>query len=124
MRGDVATDIDAYGTDFLAAHPDTSRVRIIALGVDTEASEQFDNYLLQFPDIFVDTQSICPEVEDGVADQLSRAVIGDAATATGRQDRDIFRRGNNILFAPETPHGVDVRVLEQQDSVWNFVFRS
>jgi len=60
----------------------------VAMGVDVEAGECVDDDLFEEAHVAVDAEAEAVEVEDGIGDELARAVVGDVAAAVGFGDGD------------------------------------
>lgn len=82
VPGDPAADADADRSDFPIADPDPGLV-FIASGIDSPPGENPDQQFFQVPQVSVQIFSSPGQVDQGVADQLTRAVIGNIA-ASGR----------------------------------------
>lgn len=97
VHGDPAPDAHPDGADFFAGvifagaqwggGPDTGGARF-AVGVDSEGSAGLDGGFFEKSDVVVESQAEEVEVEDGVDDELSRAVVGDVAAAIGVEKFD------------------------------------
>src|SRR5690606_25618703 len=80
-------DAHAYGGDLLAGGPDAGEPRH-ASGGDGEGGERADESFLDVADVAVQVAAVGLEVQDGIADELSRAVIGDIPAAAGLEEFD------------------------------------
>jgi hypothetical protein len=139
VGGDSAGDVDADGADFSFA----SRAGLLvvkaapnagesgdATGTDAVDSAEADEGFFHHADEVDWTEAAAAgvlkaaEIEDGVADQLSGAVVGDVApaidfvqgdTAAGQQ----FIRGKDVGSAGVAAEGEDRGMLEQKDGVFD-----
>lgn len=64
------------------AYPDSGCVGI-AFTFDVEAGEGVDDELFECVHVVMDAEVEAFEIEDGVGDELSRAVVGDVTAAVG-----------------------------------------
>lgn len=84
MRRDVATTVDSDGTDLVVPDPDSGVRRRRRL--DTKPAADGDDGLLQLTDVPANTLLEAAQVEDRVADQLSRPVEGNESSSVGAVD--------------------------------------
>ena len=111
----------ADGGDFALAHPDTRQLRNTA-GLDAEIREGIDERLFDGPHVRAHVALPFAQVEDGIADDLPRPVIGDVATAVGGMEgdagaaQDLFA-GQEVLHVAVAPQRDGVRVLQQEELV-------
>jgi len=112
MRGNIVANMDTDRADFLIAYPNATRIFCHPLTFDIKAKQQVDDDLFQFPDIFPHPEFVFFEVENGVANELSRTMIGDAAATVGRKDFYSIGRNDYVLFASESPYGENGRMLQ------------
>jgi hypothetical protein len=59
---------------------------VLAAGRNTETCERTDQHLLQVTHVAVQVAAVGLQVEDGVADELAGAVVGDVAAAAGLEE--------------------------------------
>src|SRR5207237_2268525 len=84
--------------------------------LDSARSEGDDQRLLEIAAVLLDVLPVPRQVEDRIADELPRAMVGRLAAAVGLDDLDtcILRNVQLARFrAPAQRH--DRRVLEQED---------
>src|SRR5260370_21910847 len=113
---------DADGGDLLAGGPDARQPGLARFRFDPQLPQVFDERTLEHLDVAGDGEAKAGTVEDRVADQLARAVIGRLAAAIGPDDLDPTPRPlalipQHVAAARRLAHGEDMRVLEQQESV-------
>src|SRR5690606_12526520 len=99
--GEIRTDVEgeAVGSDPAGRNPDSDRRELSV--VDPDAGEALDaaslysqieksedQDLLEIAEIPVEVASLHWKLQDGVADQLARSVVGDIATAPDAVDLD------------------------------------
>jgi hypothetical protein len=82
VRGDPSADVHADGADFAPAHPNAGQLGNAA-GLDAEIGQRIDDGLLDGPDVSAHVALPFAQVQDGIADELAGAVIGDVAAAVG-----------------------------------------
>ena len=95
-----------------------------AAGMHPVGRTQADHHRLEIAHVAMDVLSIRLEVEDRIADQLSRAVIGDVAAASGLDDLDAAR-GQRLGGGDDVRPGLgelhaerdDMGMFEQQQRV-------
>ena len=127
VRGDPAADMDADGGEFFfgdiagGLDPDAGFAGD-AVGGDAEVSGGADHGLFESADIPVNVAADGIEIEDGVANDLAGAVIGDVATAVGFAELDIFLAedifgGEKILLAGVAAEGENVGMLAEEEDV-------
>jgi hypothetical protein len=127
MRGNVVADVDAYGADFPFTHPDTGVFRY-SVAMDTQKQQQLDYGFLQFPYVFARAKTVLFEVNDGVADELSRTMTGNTAPPVGAENSyslfsERLHRDGHIVFSSEPSYGEDRRVLQKQQYIANSALR-
>ncbi len=115
--GDAYTD----RADLLVSDPD-ARESGDAPRLDVERAERADDGLLDVADVAVQVAAIGLQVEDGVADELAGAVVGDVAAATGLEQLDRIRGAlsfveQHVRRVTRRAERDDVRVLKQQERV-------
>ena len=129
VEGDPAADADADGADLgglvgcevvLGVDPDAGLG--VGVALDVELCEGGDDGLLEGSDVLVNAEFGGVEVDDGVADELARAVVGDIAAAVGLVElhalgcEELFRGedvGGGIWAAGDGDDGV---VLDHEDA--------
>ena len=88
VEGDPSSDADADRADLggevglevvLRVDPDAGLG--VGVALDVELGERSDDGLFEGADVLVDAELGSVEVDDGVADELARAVVGDIAAA-------------------------------------------
>jgi hypothetical protein len=121
VRCDPSADVHADGGDFALAHPDARQLRNAAR-LDTEIRQCVDQGL--FNGSYVRAHVALPfaQVQDGIADDLSRSVIGDVAAAVGGVEGDAgagqeFFAGQKVFHVTVAAHGDGVGVLQQDELV-------
>ena len=100
-----------------------------ALGEDAELRAGADEDLLKEPNEIYRTEvgaalagERAAEIDDGVADELARAVVGDVAAAIDFMQGDAFAgeeliRGEDVGAAGVAAEGEDGRVLEENEGI-------
>jgi hypothetical protein len=91
-------------------------------GLDPEIGERRDQHRLEAADVLHDVAQPVPPLgqrHDGIADELTRAVIRDVAAPVGRFEigTDIGRRHEQVRRVSLPAERVDVRMLEQQEVI-------
>jgi hypothetical protein len=104
-----------------ALHPHSGLTRD-ASGDDGEARGGTDEGLLEGAQVPVEVLAVAAEVEDRVADKLTRAVVGDVAPALDLDAADAAARqlrppGEEVLRAARPPEGHDRGVLAEEERV-------
>ena len=94
----------------------------LGVGWDVEVREGVYDYFLKGADVLEGADAKPAQVDDGVADELAGAVVGDLAAAVGLVDGDaqccyLVVRGEQVLVAAKAAAGVDVGVLQHQEGV-------
>ena len=96
-------------------------------GVDAERRRRANHHFLEIANVSVDIAAVGPEIENRIADELPRTVIGDVAATTGFEqprrrraasvggDAMMFERSLRVLHAERD----DRRMLEQQELIGN-----
>jgi hypothetical protein len=132
VAGDAARDVDADGADLLfsdfacnsAVGPDAGAA-LDPAGKDSVAGAEADQGFFHAADVvdWAEAASVgigqAAQVEDGVADELAGAVVGDVAAAVDLVDADAFAGehfigGEDVGAAGVAAQGEDGRVFEQQ----------
>jgi hypothetical protein len=127
VGGDPPADVDTDGGEFFFGNiarrldPDAGFAGD-AVGGDAEVSGGADHGLFESADIPVNVAADGIEIEDGVANDLAGAVIGDVATAVGFAELDIFLAedifgGEKILLAGVAAEGENVGMLAEEEDV-------
>src|ERR1700677_1000700 len=80
VRGHPTADVDADGGDLTIAYPYSGEFGN-ARRFDSVVGESLDNRLLDAADVGADIALPIAQIEDGVAHQLTGAVIGHVAAA-------------------------------------------
>src|SRR5437870_577546 len=117
MPGDPATDRDPDRRDLSPPHPDPgqtgnpfSRYR--------EGRKGRDHHLLERAQVTMDVTPLRSERHDGVADQLSGAVVRHLAAACDLADRHVAGSGDTKMSGIRAPaERVDGPMLEEQERV-------
>ena len=86
MHGDPFADADAESGDFALFDPDAGE-SFFARSGDVEVGEGADEGFFEIAEVGVEVFSSGGEVEDGVADELSRAVVGGLTATVDFDDR-------------------------------------
>src|SRR6185436_12046613 len=124
---DPSADSYANRRDFffasLRSNPDARAPRQAA-ALDATLAERDDQGLLDVTDVAMDVATVGPQIEDRVADELTRPVVRDVAAAAGLGNRVAFgrqelRRRNDVrvLAACLDAKCDDRWMLEQQQGV-------
>ena len=134
VRGDALGDVDADGGDLLLANaaarqcPDAGEFAD-ALGRDAEVAAGADEGLFHQADEVDGTEvratfagKVAAQVEDGVADELAGAVVGDVAAAVDLVELDAaageqFVGGEDVGAGGVAAEGENGRMLEQKERV-------
>lgn len=119
MRRDVSTTVDSNGTDLVVSDPNSSVRRRRCFKTKTAADR--DHGSLQLADVPANALLEAGQVQDRVADQLSRPVEGDETSSVGAvhigpQQAESVQQLGRVGFVAD-PGGVDRWVLTQQKSV-------
>src|SRR5207237_10357082 len=93
-----------------------------AFGGDAVFGDGADQHFLEVRDVFADVALAFAEVEDGVADELAGAVIGDVAAARRFEKADTLRAkdvaaGEQMIEFAAAAEGDDRRMYEQEKLV-------
>ena len=120
MRRHPARDVDADRRDLPRAltparrHPDAGQA-LVAHALELERGERPDERLLEVAHVALHVLAVVPEVEDRVADELSRPVERGLAAAVGLDDLDrgVLRDVELALGLGAPPDRDDRRVLEE-----------
>src|SRR5689334_7605740 len=72
-----------------------------AAGVNPELPDRLNQGLFQIADVAMNIAAIRAQIHDGVADELTRTMVGDVAASAGFKDLDAFllerlRRGDDM----------------------------
>ena len=89
VHRDPAFDLDSDGADLFFVDPD-SAVDVESFAVQVEFLESLDDGLFEVAHPAVEVLAMFGDVEDGVGDELSGAVIGYVTAAVGGEDLDSF----------------------------------
>ena len=127
MGGDPAADVDADGRKLFFGdvagrmNPDPGFAGD-PIGGDAEIGGGADHGFFEGADIPVNVAADKIEIENGVADELAGAMIGDVAAAIGFAKLDIFLAqdilgGEKILLAGVAAKGEDVRMFAEEEDV-------
>ena len=93
VGGDPAREMDADRGDLLLPRPDADELLALPrLGGDAVVGQGADQHLLEVADVAPDVPPVGAEVDDRIADELPRAVVGDLAAAIALGDLDAARR--------------------------------
>lgn len=125
VHRDPLADADAHRGEFgggvVGTNPDAGRGGV-SLGVDAKVSGGLDDGLFEKAHVGVEAEVQAIEVEDGIADELARAVVGDIAAAVGFFEGDAVTceergRGEDVrggtLAATDGDDGI---VLDEEDA--------
>lgn len=143
VRGDAAGNVDADGGDFACgrvgrdlwvgeAAPDASQAGDAAGGDAMEGAEADESFFHEADKVDGAEAAAVgvgqgAEVEDGVADELAGAVVGDIATAVDFVDSDAAEGekvtgGEDVGAVGVAAEGEDGRVLEEEKDVLGAAF--
>jgi len=119
MRRDPLRDVDPDRRDLArrSLEPDPGQP-LDSRRLDADRRESSDQRLLDVAAVPLHVLAVPGQVEDWVADELARAVIGGLAAAVGLHDLDLGALGHvqlALLGAP--PQRDHRRVLEQEHGV-------
>src|SRR2546430_5437234 len=98
-----------------SAGPDAGVARL-PLARDVEPGERVDQGLLERAQVPMQVAAVAAQVQDGIADELPRAVEGDIAAALDLEDRQVVRL-EHVARARGAAQRPARRVLEQQEHV-------
>jgi len=120
-RDPAARDAHADRGDLLAAHPHARQAGLAARS-DAEGGQCTEQRLLQVAYVAVHVAAVRLEVQDGVADELTRPVVRDVAASSGLEQRDAHEPAfgivrEHVVRVRRRAERDDVRVLEQQQLV-------
>jgi len=109
--------------DFGPAHPDSRTFRN-AVRLDVEIRQRVDHGLLDRPHVRAHVALPFAQIQDRVADDLSRPVIRDVAAAVGGMKSDAgaaqdFFAGQQVFPVAVAAHRDRVGVLQQDELVGN-----
>ena len=117
-------DVNADGGDLVQFpaffDPDAAKA-VKEAGGDVECGQGFDQHALDIAHVAANAADAAPveagQVEDGVADKLAGAVIGDVPAAIDMVEGDALflprlRVEDEILFTAVTAEGIGVRVFQ------------
>ena len=134
VRGDAAGDVDADGREFFLGDaaardgPDAGAT-FDALRGDAEVVGGADEDVFKEADVVDRAEmgaalagEVAAEVEDGIADELAGAVVGDVAAAVDLVDFDAFGRqefvgGEDVAALGVAAEGEDGWMLEEDEGV-------
>jgi hypothetical protein len=127
VGGDPAADVDADGSEFLFGdiagrlHPDAGFAGD-AIGGEAEIGGGADHGLFEGADVPVNVAADGIDIEDGVADDLAGAMIGDVSSAVGFTELHIFLAedifgGEEIFLAGAAAECQDVGMLAKEEDV-------
>ena len=120
MGGHALRDLDPDGSDLSVAQPD-ARIALQPSGKDFKIGQHVDQAPLEVAQVPADV-GLRSEIEDRIADQLARAVIGDITAAVDVEAGDTARlhlrlAEKDVVAGAASADGVGVRVLEQDERV-------
>src|SRR4029078_7196028 len=103
-------------------HPGES---LVAHALDLERGQCADERLLEVTDVALDVLAVLPEIQDRVADELSRPMEGGLAAAIRLCDLDLGGLGDVELEVGlgAAPHRHDRGMLEEHDSLGDRALR-
>jgi hypothetical protein len=127
VGGDPAADVDADGGEFFFGdiarrlNPEAGFAGD-AMGGDAEIGGRADHDFFEGADVPVNVAADGIEIENGIADDLPGAVIGDVTAAIGFAELDIFLAedifgGEKIFLAGVAAEGEDVGMLAEEEDV-------
>ena len=91
VAGHPSGDSDPNRGKLFLADPDAGKA-VNSLRGDAVICSGTNQHFLEIPDVAVHVAAIGFQVEDGIADDLSRPVVGDVAAAAGLEDLNAMRR--------------------------------
>src|SRR5258708_31169025 len=92
MTDDRTVQLDPDGGHFLAARPHAGEPRLTRLRVDAELMQVVDQRLLELLQVLGNRKPELNQVEDRVANQLTRPVLRRLASAVRPDDLDFSSR--------------------------------
>jgi hypothetical protein len=115
--------VHAHGHKLIISYPDARRTRGAA-GLDSEVARRADENFFERSHVPGNIAPVLGEVENRVADQLARPMVGDVAATIDVKYLGAARgeelSGNQHILGPGVaPQRVDVRVLEEEKRVGN-----
>jgi len=119
VRRDPLADVDADAGDLprRRRQPDPGEP-FDTHGLELERRQCADQRLFEVAAVLLHVLPVAPQIEDRVADELARGVVGGLAAAVGPEDHDLGALRHvqlpRLRAAPERDHG---RVLEQHHGV-------
>src|SRR5579883_1844779 len=127
VGSDPAADVDTDGGEFLVGNvarrldPDAGFAGN-AIGGDAEIGGGANHGFFEGANVPVDIAAVAIEIEDGIADDLAWAVIGDIAAAIGFAEFDAFLTkdvlGSEKMFlVGAAAEGDDMRVFTEEENV-------
>src|SRR5207249_8005109 len=123
VADDRAVQLDPDRGELEISVPDPGQAGLPRLPCDTQPVQVGDERLLELLEVPGDGEPEVPQVDDRVADELARTVVGRLAAAVRPDHLDMAPVA--LRFVPEQvvggggfAHGEDVRVLEQQQGVF------
>ena len=127
VGGDPAADVDTDGGEFFFGDiagrldPDAGFAGD-PIGGDAEIGGGTDHGFFEGADVPVNIAADWIEIEDGIADDLAGAVIGDVATAVRFAELDIFLAedifgGEKIFLAGVAPESDDMGMFAEEEDV-------
>jgi hypothetical protein len=105
----------------IPAHPD-ARFLFKAIAFNPPLQECMDQDLFQLPYILLRSRAIMRQLEDGIAHDLSRSMIGNrAATVYGREagacPAEDFAPAGPMCWLGGTAHGIDWRMFKEHQYI-------
>ena len=116
MVGDALADAQPEGGDFAAVGQVDAGGAVFAAAVQPVCGQRLDDGFFKKMHQFAHFQAAPGQVQEGVADELAGAVVGDlSATVDGNQgDVRVWRE--QVFAPPGLAEGVDRRVLQQPET--------
>jgi hypothetical protein len=121
VRCDPSADVHADGGDFALAHPDARQFRNAAR-LDAKIRQSIHQHLLDGAHVGTHVALPFAQVQDRIADDLSRPVIGHIAAAVRGMEGDAgagqeFLARQKVFHVTIAAHGDGVGMLQQDELV-------
>ena len=121
VRRNPARDVHSHRHQLVGTYPH-ARGRGNAAGANAKIRRYPDQHFLERAHVPSHVAAMPGEVENGIPDELPGPVVGDVAAAVrlkylGAQVRQPLRRGQQVFALAVPSQGINVWVLEQQESI-------
>ena len=123
MTGDPAREADADCRQLFATDPYAGET-LGAMRGDAVIACRANQYFFEVTDVPVDVAAIGLQIDDGIADELTGAVIGDVATTpcfvnVDASSGQLIGRREDVAAPAVAPHAEsqDVRMFQEQQQI-------